>query len=89
MARTILYTYKGDEKTLTFSYQSHRNIHEAVAEAEGIDISAYLKMEQQIEAVSDTKSVRNYRDNHFRKLGFDKITLMQKENLGVGKKNKG
>ncbi|KOO03457.1 DUF2960 domain-containing protein [Vibrio nereis] len=88
MARTILYTYQGEDKTLTFSYQQHRNIHEAVAEAEGIDISNYLKMEQQIEAVSDTKAVRNYRDNHFRKLGFDKITLKQKDNLGVGQKNK-
>ncbi len=88
MARTILYTYKGEDKTLTFSYEQHRNIHEAVAEAEGIDISNYLKMEQQIEAVSDTKAVRNYRDNHFRKLGFDKITLKQRENRGVGEKNR-
>ncbi|PAU38814.1 DUF2960 domain-containing protein [Vibrio coralliilyticus] len=88
MARTILYTYKGEDKTLTFSYQQHHNIHEAVAEAEGIDISEFLKMEQQIEAVSDTKAMRNYRDNHFRKLGFEKITLQQKQNLGVGKKNK-
>ncbi|NOH63309.1 DUF2960 family protein [Vibrio sp. RE88] len=88
MARTILYTYKAEDKTLTFSYQQHRNIHEAVAEAEGIDISEFLKMEQQIEAVSDTKAMRNYRDNHFRKLGFEKITLQQKQNLGVGKKNK-
>ncbi|RJX66467.1 DUF2960 domain-containing protein [Vibrio sinensis] len=87
MARTILYTYKGEDKELTFSYQKHLNIHEAVAEAEGIDISAFLAMEQQIEAISDTKAVRNYRDNHFRKLGFDKITLKQKENRGVGKKD--
>lgn len=86
MARTIIYTYKDEEKRLTFSYQQHRNIHEAVAEAEGIDISEYLKMEQQIEAISDTKAVRNYRDNHFRKLGFGKITLEQRENRGVGKK---
>ncbi|WP_394245060.1 DUF2960 family protein [Vibrio astriarenae] len=86
MARTIIYTYKEEEKRLTFSYQQHRNIHEAVAEAEGIDISEYLKMEQQIEAISDTKAVRNYRDNHFRKLGFGKITLEQRENRGVGKK---
>ncbi|AIW14126.1 DUF2960 domain-containing protein [Vibrio tubiashii] len=78
MARTILYTYKDEEKTLTFSYQQHRNIHEAVAEAEGIDISEYLKMEQQIEAISDTKAVRNYRDNHFKKLGFGRITLESK-----------
>ncbi|MGF1909698.1 DUF2960 domain-containing protein [Vibrio kasasachensis] len=86
MVRIILYTYKDVDKTLTFSYQQHRNIHEAVAEAEGIDISAFLKMEQQIELISDTKAVRNYRDNHFKKLGFTKLTLQQKENRGVGKK---
>ncbi|MDA9556127.1 DUF2960 domain-containing protein [Vibrio sp.] len=88
MSRTIIYTYKEEEKTLTFSYQKHHSIHEAVAEAEGIDLTSYLKMEQQIEAISDTKAVRNYRDNHFRKLGFGKITLKPKENFGVGKKPK-
>ncbi|MCL9783293.1 DUF2960 domain-containing protein [Vibrio sp. S4M6] len=86
MARTIIYTYKNEQKSLTFSFEKHRNIHEAVAEAEGIDLTEYLKMEQQIEAVSDTKAVRNYRDAHFRKLGFGKITLAQKENKGVGEK---
>lgn len=78
MARTILYSYKNEDKTLIFSYEKHRNIHEAVAEEEGIDISDYLKMEQQIEAISSTKAVRDYRDNHFRKLGFGKITLESK-----------
>lgn len=86
MARTIIYTYQDQQKTLTFSYQQYHSIHEAVAAAEGIDITQYLKMEQQIEAVSDTKAVRNYRDNHFKKLGFSHITLAQKENIGVGKK---
>lgn len=86
MARTIIYVYKKQEKTLLFSYEKFRNIHEAVADAEGLDISDFLKMEQQLEAVSDTKAVRDYRDNYFRKLGFSKITLAQKENLGVGKK---
>lgn len=81
MARTILYTYKNEDKELTFSYQQHRNIHEAVAEAEGIDISEFLKMEQQIEAISDTKAVRNYRDNHFKKLGFTKITLADRKSV--------
>ncbi|EKO3564041.1 MULTISPECIES: DUF2960 family protein [Vibrio] len=88
MVRTIIYTYKEQQKTLTFSYQKHRNIHEAVAEAEGIDISDYLKMELQLEAISDTKAVRNYRDNYFKKLGFGVITLQAKENHGVGKKPK-
>lgn len=88
MARTILYTYKDEEKELLFSKQQHRTIQEAVAAAEGIDISEYLKTEQQLELISDTKAVRNYQDNYFRKLGFTKLTLKQKENLGVGKKNK-
>ncbi|RQW63590.1 DUF2960 family protein [Vibrio viridaestus] len=84
MSRTILYTYKNEEKTLTFSYERFHNIHEAVANAEGIDISEYLKMEAQIEAISDTKAVKNYRDNYFRKLGFTKITLKPKDNRGIG-----
>ncbi len=88
MVRTIIYTYQDQQKTLTFSYQQHRNIHEAVAEAEGIDISDYLKMELQLEAISDTKTVRNYRDNHFKKLGFGSITLQAKENYPLGKKPK-
>jgi 3-deoxy-D-arabino-heptulosonate 7-phosphate (DAHP) synthase len=88
MARTILYTYKDEDKELLFSKQQHRTIQEAVAAAEGIDITEYLKTEQQLELILDTKAVRNYQDNYFRKLGFTKLTLKQKENLGVGKKNK-
>lgn len=88
MARTILYTYKDEDKELLFSKQQHRTIQEAVAAAEGIDITEYLKTEQQLELISDTKAVRNYQDNYFRKLGFTKLTLKQKENLGVGKKNR-
>ncbi|CAK1695762.1 DUF2960 family protein [Vibrio crassostreae] len=88
MARTILYTYKDEDKELLFSKQEHRTIQEAVAAAEGIDISEYLKTEQQLELISDTKAVRNYQDNYFRKLGFTKLTLKQKDNLGVGKKKK-
>lgn len=87
MARTIIYTYKDQEKELLFSYQLHRNLHEAVAEAEGIDITDFLKIEVRLELISDTKAVRNYRDNYFKKLGFGRITLKPKENLGVGKKH--
>ncbi|GLO60981.1 hypothetical protein MACH09_14890 [Vibrio sp. MACH09] len=86
MARTILYVYKKQDKTLQFSYENYRTIHEAVADAEGIDISEFLKMEQQVQAVSDTKAARDYRDNYFKKLGFGKITLAKKENRGVGDK---
>ncbi|KLV08124.1 MULTISPECIES: DUF2960 family protein [Photobacterium] len=86
MSRTIIYTYKNQEKTLSFSYSQYRTIHEAVAAAEGIDLKEFLKMEQQVEAVSTQKAARDYRDSHFRKLGFGKIALAQKENRGVGHK---
>lgn len=88
MSRTIVYTYKDEQKTLPFSYRDFHSIHEAVASHEGIDIRDYLKMEQSIEAISDTKTVREYRDAHFKKLGFGKITLIPKENIGIGQKKK-
>lgn len=86
VSRTILYTFKNEDKTLTFTYERYRNIHEAVADAEQINISDYLKMEAQLEAISDAKAVKNYRDNYFKKLGFSKITLKPKENRGIGNK---
>ncbi|WP_299018038.1 DUF2960 domain-containing protein [uncultured Photobacterium sp.] len=87
MSRTIIYTYKEQEKQLAFSYSQYRTIHEAVAAAEGIDLTEYLRMEQQVEAVSSgSKAMRDYRDNHFKKLGFGKITLAKKENRGIGEK---
>ena len=87
MSRTIIYTYKKQEKQLVFSYDQYRSIHEAVAAAEGIDLTAFLKMEQQVEAVSSgSKAVRDYRDNHFKKLGFGIITLAKKEHRGIGEK---
>lgn len=86
MSRTISYTYKNNPKTLSFSYREYRSIHEAVAAHEGIDLSEYLKMEQSVEAVSDQKTVREYRDSYFKKLGFGRIFLLPKENKGIGQK---
>ncbi|GAB3522771.1 MULTISPECIES: DUF2960 domain-containing protein [Photobacterium] len=87
MSRTIIYTYKKQEKQLAFSYDQYRSIHEAVAAAEGIDLTEFLRMEQQVEAVSSgSKAVRDFRDNHFKKLGFGKITLAKKEHRGIGEK---
>ncbi|WP_305465532.1 DUF2960 domain-containing protein [Photobacterium leiognathi] len=87
MSRTIIYTYKKEEKEIIFSFDQFRNIHEAVAAAEGIDLTSFLKMEQQVEAVSNSsKAARDFRDSHFRKLGFGKIALAKKENRGVGEK---
>jgi hypothetical protein len=86
MARIIEYTYKKQSKELLFSYQQFHSIHEAVAKEEGIDISEFLKMEKQLEAVADGKAVKDYRDTHFRKLGFGTIRLKPKQNKPLGKK---
>ncbi len=86
MARRITYKFKNQPREINFAKDKYHDMYQAIAAAEGIDLTNYLKMEQQIEAVSDTKAVRNYRDNHFQKLGFGKITLKKKDNLGVGKK---
>ncbi|WP_434361225.1 DUF2960 domain-containing protein [Parasalinivibrio latis] len=79
MARQIEYVYKGVTKTVPFSFGKYRTIYEAAAAEEGIDISNFLKMEQQLEMVSDGKAVKNHRDSYFNKLGFGKIFLVKQE----------
>ncbi|MGL6122822.1 MAG: DUF2960 family protein, partial [Shewanella sp.] len=45
MARQVTYTFKGKTKTIAFSYDKHHDLYEAVAEAEGIDLTQFLAME--------------------------------------------
>ncbi len=86
MARTIHYTYKKQQKTLLFSYEKFHDIHEAVAEADTKDLTEYLSMVKQLKQVSDTKAIRDYRDNYFKRLGFSEIKLAPKEQRGIGEK---
>lgn len=79
MSRQLQYTYKGETKVITFTFQQFHTPHEAAAAAEGIDISEFLRMEQQLEAVADSKAVKNHRDAHFNKLGFGRIFLLKKD----------
>jgi hypothetical protein len=89
MSRTLIYIYKTKEKQIPFAYDQFRTLQEAVAHAENIDISDFLKMEQQVELVSsDKKAAKNYRDNYFKQLGFGYIGLAPKENRGIGEKPK-
>ena len=72
MSHKVTYTFEDQAKEIVFTYSQFRNMHEAAAAAEGIDITQFLKMEQQIEAISNGKksAVRNYRDAEFIKMGF-------------------
>ncbi|MDD1793708.1 DUF2960 family protein [Enterovibrio makurazakiensis] len=83
MSRQLQYEYKGETKVMTFSYRQHRSPHEAAAEAEGIDITDFLKMERQLEVIADGKAVKNHRDSYFNKLGFSKIMLLKKEAASI------
>lgn len=82
-SRQLQYVYKGITKTIPFSFQQHRSPHEAAAEAEGIDLTYFLKMELQLELVADGKAVKNHRDSYFNQLGFGKISLLKKEAASI------
>ncbi|CAI4148637.1 hypothetical protein ALT717_100119 [Alteromonas macleodii] len=55
MAHKVRYKFKGVAKEINFSYSRYQNMHEAVADAEGIDLSQFLQTEQQLAAISKDK----------------------------------
>jgi L-ascorbate metabolism protein UlaG (beta-lactamase superfamily) len=81
MARTVSYTFKGKNKTIAFSYDKHHDLYEAVAEAEGIDLTAFLAMEQQVAMTSrkGAKAEKEYRKVEFTRFGFSKIQFVRDE----------
>lgn len=52
MAHKVTYEYNGVAKEINFSYSEFRNMHEAVAHAEGIDLTKFLKMEQELQSIT-------------------------------------
>lgn len=74
MARRITYKYKKQAREINFAYDKFNNIHEAVAAAEGIDLTRYHMMEQQVVTTSKgTSAARDFRDKEFAKMGFSDI----------------
>ncbi|CAH0535242.1 hypothetical protein VST7929_02886 [Vibrio stylophorae] len=79
MARLLTYTYKGETKTMPYSFTQFRTAHEAAAAAEGINIEKFLQTERQLEQMADGKAVKNHRDSYFQKLGFSQIRLLKSQ----------
>ena len=53
-------------------------MHEAVADAEGIDLTQFLRTEQQVASISkDKKTARNFRDAEFVKMGFSDLYFLK------------
>ena len=78
MAHKVRYKFKGVAKEINFSYSRYQNMHEGVADAEGIDLTQFLQTEQQITSISkDKKAARNFRDAEFLKMGFSDLYFLK------------
>lgn len=80
MARTLQYKYKGVLKQQPFSYDKYHDAFEAAAAAEGVDLTAFRKMEQQVVMTAKGKgALKDYRRNAFAALGFTDVVLLKEE----------
>ena len=80
MARQITYIFKKERKIIQFSYRQHYDMFEAVAEAEGIDLSNFWAMEKQLEMSCRGQGiVKNFRQIEFQKMGFGEIKFVREE----------
>ncbi|WOT05743.1 DUF2960 domain-containing protein [Shewanella youngdeokensis] len=78
MATRITYKFKGEEREINFAYDKFHDIYEAVAAAEGIDLTNYLMMAQQVEMTSKgTSAVRDFRNKEFARFGFSDIYFIK------------
>ncbi len=78
MARQIIYVFKKEEKVINFSYDKFRDIYEAVAAAEGIDLTRFLAIEEQVRTTAKDKSaIKNYREKEFASMGFGRIQFLK------------
>jgi len=74
MATKITYKYKKQAREINFSYSKYHDMYEAVAEAEGVDLTNYLMMEKQVAMTSKGKSaVKDFRAKEFARFGFSDI----------------
>ncbi len=80
MARKVSYKFKGQYKEIQFSFDRYRDKHEAVAAAEGIDLTRFLQMEEQLKNFpKQGAATKNYREVEFKRMGFEAIQFVREE----------
>ncbi|MCU4674627.1 DUF2960 domain-containing protein [Catenovulum sp. 2E275] len=80
MARKVSYIFKGQFKEIQFSYDRFRDKHEAVAAAEGVDLTRFLQMEEQLKSFpKQGAAAKNYRETEFKRMGFEQIQFVRDE----------
>ena len=78
MARLVSYEFRGQQKTVNFAFDQYHDIFEAAAAAEGVDISAFLKMEQQVAMTAKGGgALKSFRLNEFARMGFINVKLLK------------
>ena len=78
MPHKVRYKFNGVAKEISFSYSRYRNMYEAVADAEGLDLNYFLQTEQRVASISKGKAtVRNFRDAEFVKMGFTELYFLK------------
>ncbi|KMT65461.1 DUF2960 family protein [Catenovulum maritimum] len=78
MARRVSYKFKNVAKEINFSYDKHRDIYEAIAAAEKIDLTKFLQMEEQVHMTAKDKSaIKNFRQKEFERMGFSEIVSIK------------
>ena len=78
MARKITYKYKNQRKEINFAYDVYHDMYEAIAAEEGVDLTNYLAMEQQIAMTSKGgAAVKDFRAKEFARFGFSDIYFVK------------
>ncbi len=78
MARRITYKFNNQAREINFAKDKYRDMYHAIAAAEGIDLTSYLEMEQQVEMTSKgAAAVRNFRDQEFARMGFSEVYFIK------------
>ncbi|PKG39290.1 DUF2960 domain-containing protein [Psychromonas sp. Urea-02u-13] len=80
MARQVTYKFKKKLKTIQFSYGIFHDIYEAVADAEGVDLTNFLEMEKQLAMSCRGQGIlKNHRQTEFAAMGFSDIKFVRDE----------
>lgn len=81
MAFRIRYHYRKQQKEIGYANDKHHSLYDAIAAAEGVDLTEFRRMETQLANVSrnDKKTLKEFREEYFRQLGFSQITIFREE----------
>ena len=81
MALRITYQYRNLEKNIGYANDKHHSVYDAIALAEGVDLTEFHRVENQLANVcrNDRKTMKDFREEYFAKLGFSQVIIAREE----------